>query len=306
VRISDLYHALYIGVKNNIDRLNFGGERVILTYENQSHADARTSVKKNAASTGPEQHKKRCPAKASERAYLQVVESLKNRIASGEYRPDQKIPSEKELGLEFGLSLLTIRQAVGVLAGQGVLKKVPSKGTYVQKLNWRTASFHLVGLADHLTEDKDAKVKILKAGMEKVTEDLASFLGVAPETSVVRVERLLISEEQPIIFQESFLPCDPRRPIMESELEATYMAGLFTGLGDTGLIQKASMDISLGELSDRQAKLLGRPLKDKTFVLEYTFFDQSGQYISRGRFWVIPEVMRLSGRVGLWPGEGGS
>ncbi len=269
-------------------------------------AGARTPAKKNSAPGGPEASRRRRQSGASEHAYLQVVETLKNRIAQGEYRPDQKIPSEKELGQEFGLSFLTIRQAVGVLASQGVLKKIPSKGTYVQKLNWQTASFHLVGLADHLAADRDAKVKILKAGLEKATDEVAAFLGVAPATSVVRVERLLISEEQPIIFQESFLPCEPRRPIMESELEATYMAGLFSGRGDTGLIKKAAMDIRLGELNDRQAQLLGRPLKDKAFVLEYTFFDQAGETISRGRFWVISEAMRLSGRVGLWPDEEGA
>jgi GntR family transcriptional regulator len=280
--------------------------RYLGQMKKQSKINTKALAAKNTAPGGSEMNGRRRPGGSSEHAYLQVVETLKKRIADGEYLADQKIPSEKELGLEFGLSLLTIRQAVGVLAAQGVLKKIPSKGTYVQKLNWQTASFHLVGLADHLAGDHDAKVKILKAGLEKVSEDLAGFLGVAPGTSMVRVERLLISEEQPIIFQESFLPCEPRRPIMESELEATYMAGLFSGRGDTGLIKKAAMDIRLGELDDRQAKLLGRPLKDKAFVLEYTFFDQADETISRGRFWVVSEAMRLSGRVGLWPEEGGA
>jgi GntR family transcriptional regulator len=239
-------------------------------------------------------------ANAHEPAYFQVAEIIKSRIAEGQYRPDQKIPSEKELGLEFGLSLLTIRQAVGLLATKGVLKKIPSKGTYVQKMDWTTAYFNIVGLSDFLAKDMDARVKILKASLLRNPDDIDWFPGVELGRTVVMVERLLLGDERPIIFQESYLLSDPRRPILESELEATYMDGLFTGGGDTGLIQKATMDIYLGELNERQAMFLNQKQGDRVFVLEYTFFDHSGHVISRGRFWVIPEVMRLTGRVGLW------
>jgi GntR family transcriptional regulator len=240
-------------------------------------------------------------AKTQERAYFQVAEIIKRRIAEGSYRANQKIPSEKELGREFGLSLLTIRQAVGLLANQGVLKKIPSKGTYVQKLDWTRAYFNIVGLPDFLAEDKETRVKILEVNLIRDLDNIKDFLGEALGGTVVRVERLLFSDGTPIIFQESFLLGDPRRPILESELEATYMSGLFTGGGDTGLIQKATMDIHIGELNERHAGYLNQKPGDRVFVLEYTFFDRSGDVISRGRFWVIPEVMRLSGRVGIWP-----
>jgi len=260
-------------------------------------------VKKDAAQDRPGRSGIR--PEASEHAYLQVAEAIRQRIASGQYQHDERIPSEKELCREFGLSLLTVRQAVGLLAGEGVLRKIPSKGTYVRKMDWQAASFYLRGLDDYLAEGRNTKVKILKARMEKMPDELAGPPGFSPGERVVRVERLLTSEELPIIVQESFLPCDPRRPIMESELEATYMAGLFTGGGSTGLIKNAAIDIRLGGLSQRRANLLGRPVDDKVFVLEYIFFDLSDRPVSQGSFWVVPEIMHLSGRVGLWPGGGG-
>jgi GntR family transcriptional regulator len=63
--------------------------------------------------------------------YSQVRERLRERIADGTYAPQARLPSESEIGALLGVSRITVRQALGDLQNEGVIVKVPGKGTFV-------------------------------------------------------------------------------------------------------------------------------------------------------------------------------
>lgn len=61
----------------------------------------------------------------------QVMEEIKNLIASGQYKVADKIPSEAELCEMFGVSRPTIREAIKIFNYLGVLESFTGRGTYV-------------------------------------------------------------------------------------------------------------------------------------------------------------------------------
>ncbi|MFI7452323.1 winged helix-turn-helix domain-containing protein [Nonomuraea sp. NPDC049714] len=61
----------------------------------------------------------------------QVAAEIKRRIAAGQYRPGLPIPSERRMADELGVSVSTIRRAVGALRDEGALITLPQKGTFV-------------------------------------------------------------------------------------------------------------------------------------------------------------------------------
>jgi DNA-binding GntR family transcriptional regulator len=63
--------------------------------------------------------------------YRQLAEVVAARIEDGTYQPRRAIPSEKQLGQEFGVSRVTVRSAVAWLRDQGLVYTVPHRGTYV-------------------------------------------------------------------------------------------------------------------------------------------------------------------------------
>lgn len=65
--------------------------------------------------------------------YLQLSRILRDRIADGTYPAGKKIPPVLDLQAEFGLSSMTVRRAVAVLAEEGLLVRVPGRGTYVTR-----------------------------------------------------------------------------------------------------------------------------------------------------------------------------
>lgn len=68
---------------------------------------------------------------AAEFPYLQLARILRERIAAGTYPAGRKIPGLVALEQEFGLSSMTVRRAVDVLVTEGLVVKVPGRGTFV-------------------------------------------------------------------------------------------------------------------------------------------------------------------------------
>ncbi len=65
--------------------------------------------------------------------YTQIKEILRDRILDGTYQAHEQMPSESELMETFGVSRITVRQALGDLQKEGLIFKIHGKGTYVSK-----------------------------------------------------------------------------------------------------------------------------------------------------------------------------
>lgn len=63
--------------------------------------------------------------------YQQLASILRDRIAAGEFRPGDALPSEKDLVQEHGLARETVRRAVKVLRDEGLVVTIPGRGTFV-------------------------------------------------------------------------------------------------------------------------------------------------------------------------------
>src|SRR4029079_11569906 len=63
--------------------------------------------------------------------YYQVQHTISQRITRGEYAAGTQLPSESELSRELGVSRVTVREALRVLAQENVVVKVQGRGTFV-------------------------------------------------------------------------------------------------------------------------------------------------------------------------------
>ena len=76
--------------------------------------------------------------------YEQLADNLREQILSGVYQKDELIPSENKLQEEYGLSRYTVRQAIGVLVEEGLLRKERGAGTFVSKIDQGTRNRGLI------------------------------------------------------------------------------------------------------------------------------------------------------------------
>src|SRR5512138_3762182 len=92
--------------------------------------------------------------------YYQLAKILRERIAGGELKPYQPIPSERQLEEIYSVSRTTIRQAIDLLVRQGFLYREHGRGTFVspQKLQ--------KGFAELTSFSEDMKKRGLEPGQK--------------------------------------------------------------------------------------------------------------------------------------------
>lgn len=66
------------------------------------------------------------------RAYEDIVRQLAEMVRTGEVKPGDRLPSERELAVAFGVGRPTLRQALTVLAEAGVVEVLPGSGIYLR------------------------------------------------------------------------------------------------------------------------------------------------------------------------------
>ena len=63
--------------------------------------------------------------------YLQLKSKIRRDIRTGIFKPGDKLPSEAQLQKEYGMSRVTVRNAMEELAVDGYIIKVQGKGSFV-------------------------------------------------------------------------------------------------------------------------------------------------------------------------------
>ena len=75
----------------------------------------------------------------SARLYEQISEQIQDRIMAGQLRPGDKLPPERELAQQFGVSRTAVREAVKALHEKGLLEVQPGKGTFISNITATTS-----------------------------------------------------------------------------------------------------------------------------------------------------------------------
>lgn len=67
--------------------------------------------------------------------YKQVADQIKDAIASGQLKPDDKLPSIREMSVELKISIITIKRAYSDLENENYIYTRPGMGSFVADIN---------------------------------------------------------------------------------------------------------------------------------------------------------------------------
>jgi GntR family transcriptional repressor for pyruvate dehydrogenase complex len=117
----------------------------------------------------------------SARLYEQITEQIQSRIMTGELRPGDKLPPERELAEQFGVSRTAVREAVKALHEKGLLEVRPGNGTFISNITDTTSevmrdSLDLivnVGLVNGLVELMQVRT-LLEPGIAALAAEMAT------------------------------------------------------------------------------------------------------------------------------------
>lgn len=110
--------------------------------------------------------------------YVQLAEILRERIARGQWRPGGKLPSLEALVREFDVARVTVRQAVDVLAREGLLSPERGRGTFVTQKKADERKLRAVTtMGDLAALYRDSKPELLNLGEASAAPAIAEGEG---------------------------------------------------------------------------------------------------------------------------------
>ncbi|MBI9046953.1 MAG: GntR family transcriptional regulator [Anaerolineaceae bacterium] len=233
-----------------------------------------------------------------EPAYAQLTHIIQSQIAEGAFRPGSQLPSEAQLCRRYGISPMTVRRSINLLADQGVVNTVQGRGTFVKTLEVSRANFNLQELQDLFASGTAADIKLLDVRVVSADERTARKLQINPGSPSIYIRRLFTRNEEPVFYHRAYLIYDPKRPIVEAEMDVTSLQGLFAN-ADNSLLKKGELNIEAALLNDEEAEVLRTPLPAAAFILEHLFYDFNDHPLSWGWFIFRSDYLRFTTHVGI-------
>jgi GntR family transcriptional regulator len=213
-----------------------------------------------------------CSAADRQPKYLRIHSNLRERITSGQWPPGSPLPSQRDLADEFGVSIMTLRQALQLLTDEGLIETRHGSGTFAAA-HYAYDLGHLRSFASDLSA-QGAEITTQLLGAQAVTPpaDIGARLGAPGE--VLRLRRLRLSAGRPLIVQTSYLPLQLAHVIEPGDLGRL---GLYTLLAEHGLtIARAHESISPTTLGPHDAGDLGRPQGSPALLSHRISFTNTG------------------------------
>lgn len=171
--------------------------------------------------------------------------------------PGTSAPSERDLVEAFGVARMTVRQALEVLVAEGVLERIPGRGTFVA--GPRRVPTGVTGFTEDVvhrgltTETRTLLIECVPAGA-----GVASALRIAVGTAVVHWRRLRLVEGRAACLSDAFLP-----EVLVHGLVDHPPASLYDELAARGRRPTWAEDgVSAGRSTSREADLLAMEAGD--------------------------------------------
>src|SRR6266571_1222568 len=188
--------------------------------------------------------------------YYQLKEIMREKIRSGEWQPGDLIPSERELGEQYGISRMTARQAITELVNEGLFYREQGKGTFVSQRKITQQLIHLTGF----TEDIRARgqrpgTKVLSATMHPADEETAEKLRINPGTLIFRLQRLRLADDEPLAIELSQISFKGCEGLLEEDLEHNSLYRLLEAKYGIALME-ADQELEAGLTGSEEAQLL--------------------------------------------------
>lgn len=133
--------------------------------------------------------------------YARIRDELRAMIVSGTYQPHQRLPSESDLIKSYGVSRITVRQALGELEKEGLLFKVAGKGMFASKPKPYQSLTRLQGFAEAMSQHgHEIYNRLVSINFLPASAEMAQRLAVAEGSSITEVRRVRHLNREPISF----------------------------------------------------------------------------------------------------------
>jgi GntR family transcriptional regulator len=135
--------------------------------------------------------------------YLQLQQLIRDAIGNQVLNQGEAIPPERDLALEYDVSRITVRKAIGGLVEEGLLTRRRGAGTFVAERVEKSFSKLSSFTEDMAARGRSASSSWISRAAGKVTPEEAMALGLSPGAAVLRFARIRYADDEPMALEFS-------------------------------------------------------------------------------------------------------
>lgn len=202
---------------------------------------------------------------------------LRDGLRSGAVRPGDRLPSEPELAARHGVSRVTVRRALDVLAMEGLIERRPGSGTFARAaLGPQPITGDVANLVAHIAEmGRATTVRLLAFAYEPAPAPVAAALRL-PEGARVQVSRRVrLIDGAPFSHLVTHVPEAIGRAYAEGDLATTPLLSLLERSGIT--VERATQTMTAALAGPEVAESLGVEVGAPLLSVVRTVYDAAGR-----------------------------
>ena len=223
----------------------------------------------------------------------QVYLDLRAALDNAEWRRGDTLPTERDMAVRYGCSLITVRRTLDELAREGRLERIRGRGTFVAEAPIVRNISGPVSFADDVRSlGFEPYSEVLTARTEPASPHVARALGLPPGASVHYLERIRGADGVPLLLEQARLPADRLPGLLDHDFAGG--ASLWDALRQRyGLpVQRRQEVLSAVVPSEREARLLALRVRRPAIVFDGLAFAPDSVPIEFSRTVVSPERAR--------------
>lgn len=192
--------------------------------------------------------------------YFQLKNILEDYIKKEHTDYDLPIPTEMEISEAFGISRPTVRQAINALVVEGLLYRLKSKGTFVNRPKIHQNFLMSIESFNEEMSKKGLSPSTTVLGLRKSQADnnTALALQIPIDSEIIHLERCRKANETPIVYVSTCMPFSKTSDVLEKDFSYESLYNLLeNNLGYT--ISYATRQLEAILASEKIAKILEIP-----------------------------------------------
>lgn len=206
--------------------------------------------------------------------YHEIEQALRARIAT--LRPDESLPSDAMLCEEFGVSRMTARNAVQRLVQDGLVYRVPGRGTFVARRPAHRQAARMWSFTDEMRRrGQTPSSRVVRRAIATPTPSETARLQIPGGGVVVAVHRVRLADGVPIALERAVFPDDCAEAILGADLERGSLHATLVLAGRIPTAGRATLTAE--PASKDEARLLGVSAGAALLIERRLIADQNGR-----------------------------
>lgn len=214
--------------------------------------------------------------------YSLIASRMERLIASGSWSEGDRLPPERQLCRDYGVSRATLRQALGELEERGLITRHQGRGTFVTKPRVQLPIVGVFSIRDAMeAHGMRMSTRVIGVQVIEASRQLAADLACLPGDKVVFIERLRIGDGEPMVLDTAHLRAElfPGLESVDFESRSLYDV-LERDYGRT--VAEAQETLEPVILTPRECELLEVPPHTTALLTRRITTDANGVVVALG------------------------